>query len=87
MAAGLEAATPIRLQIDDKDVYMADNEAFCVLNPSRLANVLIVTDYNKPLELAAATDRMKKIGEYEFVDRDFLEEKKYQDNAAWEFTT
>jgi hypothetical protein len=82
IAAGLEDATPIRLQIDEEDVYMLDNEAFCVLNPARLANVLIVTDYNEALELACDTDRMKKIGEYEFVDRDFLEEKEYKDNAA-----
>ncbi len=82
IAAGLEKATPIRLKIDDDDVYMLDNEAYCVLNPARLANVLIVTDFNRPLELATSTDRMKKLAEIEFQDRDFLKEKTYQDNAT-----
>ncbi|MFT5304071.1 MAG: hypothetical protein ACI814_004895 [Mariniblastus sp.] len=82
LASTLDTATPIRLVIDDQDVYMLDNEAHCVLNPTRLARVLIVTDYNKPLEFAVATDRMKKIGNFEFADRDYLKDKIYQDNAA-----
>lgn len=82
MAAGLEVATPIRLEIDDQDVYMQDNKAFVVLNPARLANVLIVSDYNPALEHATSTDRMKKLAEIEFKDRDFLKEKTYKDNAA-----
>ena len=82
LAAGLEVATPIRLQIDDDDVYMLDNQAYCVLNPARLAKVLVVTDFNPSLVHATSTDRMKKLADYEFRDRDFLKEKTYQDNAA-----
>jgi len=82
LAPGLEVATPIRLQIDDEDVYMLDNQAYCVLNPARLAKVLVVTDFNPSLVHATSTERMKKLAEYEFRDRDFLKEKTYQDNAA-----
>lgn len=82
MAAGLEAATPIRLRIDDEDVYMQDNEAFCVLNPARLAKVLIVTDHNPSLVHATSTDRMKKLADIEIQDREYLKEKTYKDNAA-----
>ena len=78
----LERATPIRLEIDDADVYMQDNVASCVLNPPRLSKVLIVSDYNKYLEWATSTDSVKLIAEIEFEDRDFLKGKTYKDNAT-----
>ena len=82
VAAVLESAAPIRFKIDEPDEYLLDNEAFCVLNPARLTNILVVTDYNPALKLASSTDRLKKIANIEFAERKFLEDKEYQTNAA-----
>ncbi|MDA7878725.1 BatA and WFA domain-containing protein [Mariniblastus sp.] len=82
VAGVLESAAPIRFKIDEADEYLLDNEAYCVLNPSRLTNVLVVTDYNPALKLASSTDRLKKIAKVTFVERSFLKEKDYQTNAA-----
>ena len=82
VAGVLETATPIRIKIDDSDAYLLDNEAYCVLNPSRLTNILVVTDYNPALKLATSTERLKKIANVEFADRSFLKEKQFQTNAA-----
>ncbi len=80
--AGLEEATPIRLKIDDKDTYMQDNEAFCVLNPPRIANVLIVSDYNNYLRFATSTEPIKKFAVIEFERRDFLDSKEYKEKST-----
>ncbi len=82
VAAVLESAAPIRFKIDAPDDYLLDNEAYCVLNPSRLTNILVVTDYNPALKLASSTDRLKKIANVKFSERSFLKEKEYQTNAA-----
>lgn len=79
---GLEDATPIRLVIEDKDVYMQDNEAFCVLNPPRIANVLIVSDYNNYLRFATSTDSIKKVANIEFETRDFLDSKEFKEKST-----
>ena len=79
---GLQQATPIRLKIDDEDVYMQDNEAFCVLNPPRIANVLIVSSYNNYLRFATATEPIKKFATVEFEEPDFLESKEYKQKST-----
>ena len=78
----LEAAKKIKLQIDDKDVYMQDNEAFCILNPPRTANVLVVTDLNDYLKLAMSTTSISKLAVVNYEDRDFLETKEYREAAT-----
>jgi hypothetical protein len=85
LMSGLEHATPIRLEIEDQDDYLQDNTAHCILNPPRMANVLIVSDYNKYLELVTKTDRIEKIANVQFEDRVYLSDKKYQERAALGF--
>lgn len=79
---GLDEAIPIRLTIEDEDIFMQDNEAFCVLNPPRIANVLIVSDYNNYLKYATSTEPIKKFATIEFEDRDFLETKEYKEKST-----
>ena len=83
--SGLEKATPIRLVIDDEDIYMQDNSAYCILNPPRVANVLIVSDYNKYLELVTQTDRIQKIAKVQYEDREYLKDKQYLERATLGF--
>ncbi|MFK7766965.1 MAG: BatA and WFA domain-containing protein [Mariniblastus sp.] len=85
---GLEKATPIKLQIDDKDIYMQDNVAHCVLNPPRISRILVVSDFNRMdaafsyLRLALNTGWSKKLSQIEYEDRDFLKDPKFKENAA-----
>lgn len=81
-ATGIESAIPIRLEIEDEDVYMQDNVAHTVLNPARLASVLIVSDYNRFIEYALNTDFMDKVATIQFEDRDFLKDESYIKNAT-----
>jgi hypothetical protein len=83
--SGLEKATPIRLEIDNKDVYMQDNVAHCILNPPRLATVLVVSDYDFYLRLALTTPQMSKVAKIQFENRDYIKDKEYQDRAALGF--
>lgn len=82
LVAGLEVATPIRLEIENKDVYQQDNIAHCILNPPRMANVLIVSDYNRYLELVTKTDRVQKLAHVQFEDRDYLKDKTYLERST-----
>jgi hypothetical protein len=81
----LDKATPIRMVIDDEDIYMQDNSAYCILNPPRVANVLVVSDYNKYLELVTQTDRIQKIAKVQYEDREYLKDKKYVERATLGF--
>jgi len=79
---GLESAEKIRLQIDENDFYMQDNNAYCVLNPPKQANILVVTDSNEYLEFAMSTSAVSKLANVEFEDRDFLKNKDYKERAT-----
>ena len=79
---GLESAEKIRLQIDEKDFYMQDNNAYCVLNPPKQANILIVTDSNEYLEYAMSTSAVSKLANVEFEDRDFLKDNTYKERST-----
>ncbi len=85
---GLEQATPIKLQIEEKDLYMQDNIAHCVLNPPRISRILVVSDFNRSdapysyLRLALNTGWAKKLSQIDYEDRKFLETEKYKENAA-----
>ncbi len=85
---GLEQATPIKLQIEEKDLYMQDNIAHCVLNPPRISRILVVSDFNRSdapysyLRLALNTAWTKKLSQIDYEDRKFLETEKYKENAA-----
>jgi hypothetical protein len=82
LMAGLEEPTPIRLQIENEDVYMQDNVAYCVLNPPRLVNALIVTDYNQYLQLVMKTERVSKLAQVQFENRSYLKDKTYLERAT-----
>ena len=79
---GLESAEKIRLQIDEKDFYMQDNNAYCVLNPPKQANILVVTDSNEYLEFAMSTGAVSKLANVEFENRDFLKDNTYKERAT-----
>jgi hypothetical protein len=81
-ATELESAVPIRLEIEDKDVYMQDNVAYTVLNPARMATILVVSDYNKYLEYAFNTSFIEKVATIQFEDRDYLKDEEYLKSAA-----
>ncbi len=82
LVADLTTPVPVRVEIDDKDVYAQDNVAYTVLNPPRLANVLVVTELNRFLETACKTSAMKKLAEIEFVPESFMNEKEFLENAT-----
>lgn len=79
---GLEKATQVKLKLDDDDIYMQDNQAFCVLNPPRMTNVLVVSDLNEYLEYALSTKAIAKMSEVQFEDRDFVEGDEYKERAT-----
>ena len=81
-ANGLEQSVAIRLEIEDKDIYMQDNVAYAVLNPARLSSILVVSDYNQYLEYALNTDFIGKVASIQFEDRDFIEGEKFKESAA-----
>lgn len=85
LMSGLEKATSIRLKIETPDVYLQDNQAFCILNPPRVANVLVVSDYNKYLDLVTKTDRVRKIANLQLEDRSYLNDKVYLERATLGF--
>lgn len=82
LMAGLEEPAPIRLQIENEDVYMQDNIAHCILNPPRMVNVLIITDYNQYLQLVTKTDRISKLAQVQFENRSYLKDKTYLERAT-----
>ncbi len=73
----LESPVPVRIEIKDKDVYMLDNVVYGVIEPPRQANVLVITRYNKFLEIVMATDRIKKLANVEFQPPEFMKDNKY----------
>ena len=79
---GLDSAKEIRLQIDESDFFMQDNNAFCVLNPPKQANILVVTDSNRYLEYAMSTSAVSKLANVEFEDRVFLKDNDYKERAT-----
>lgn len=79
---GLESAEQIRLEIDESDFYMQDNSAFCVLNPPKQANILVVTDSNQYLQYAMSTSAVSKLANVEFEDRVFLKDNVYKGRAT-----
>lgn len=81
----VDNAIPIRLKIETEDIYLQDNEAFSVLNPARLANVLVVSDQPRYFRIAMATDRVGKIAKVQIEDRAFLDDKTFQEQSALGF--
>ncbi len=78
LSGRIEQSIPIRLQIDSPDLYAQDNQAHCVLNPPRLSNVLIVSEQEKYLRLAAETDRAGKLAQVRFESPAFLNDSEYE---------
>ena len=84
-AGRVDQPIPIRVQIDSPDVYALDNVAHCVLNPPRLSSVLIVSEDQKYLQLAAKTDRVKKLANVQFESPNFLKEPEYEKQTTLGF--
>jgi uncharacterized protein YegL len=73
----------LRLEVDYKDHLPLDNTAFAVLSSARPARILVVTSGDSTaLRLALSTEEAQKISQTEFVAPSYLEDKKYQDDAA-----
>lgn len=73
----------LRLEIDYKDQLPIDNTACAVLNAARPARILVVSSGESgALRLALTTDEAQKISQVEFVEPSYLDQKKYQDDAA-----
>ncbi len=85
LASRLTEPTAVRLAIEEADDYLIDNVAYCVLNPPRASNVLIVTDYNPYLRLVTQTEHVSKIANIQFEDRDYLDSQEYQQRSTLGF--
>ena len=85
LSGRVEQSIPIRIQIDTADVYDLDNRAVCVLNPPRLANVLIVSEEEKYLRLAAKTDRVSKLANVRFESPEYLKTPDYEQQTTLGF--
>lgn len=73
----------LMLEVDYKDQLAIDNKAYAVLSAARPARILVVTSGEATaLRLALSTEEAQKISQTEFVAPTYLEEKKYQDDAA-----
>jgi hypothetical protein len=73
----------LRLEVDYKDQLPLDNTAYAVLSTARPARILAATDGHFPaLNWALTTEEAQKISQTEFVKPSYLDEKKYQDDAA-----
>jgi hypothetical protein len=82
LMVGLDEPTPIKLRIENEDVYMQDNIAYCVLSPPRMINALVVSDYNQYLQMVLKTDRVAKIASVQFEPRSYLKDNVYLERAT-----
>ncbi|MEM7783204.1 MAG: BatA and WFA domain-containing protein [Planctomycetota bacterium] len=81
-ATGLESPVPIRLEIENEDIYPIDNVAHAVLNPANLANVLVISDYPKYLRFAMGTEFIEKVSNIEFENRSILEDEDFKKDSV-----
>ncbi len=71
-----EMNTPNKL-----DALRQDDSAFAALNDSRPGRVLVVTPGNTALEVALATERMRKLGAIEIQSPEVLQTAQYKKDA------
>lgn len=76
-AAAVEQPTTLRLEIDNEDVFMLDNEAFAVLNPPRKSNVIVISENMDYFRYACGTDAIKKRTNVEFHGAEYLKDEEY----------
>ncbi len=72
----------LRLRATTDDHLAIDDEAFAAVEPSRRAEVLVVTPGNEPLELALATDAALELAATTVQGPEFLESADYRAGAA-----
>ncbi|MEM9364516.1 MAG: BatA and WFA domain-containing protein [Planctomycetota bacterium] len=77
-----DQAIGLRLVLEQEDALETDNRAFAALTPSGRVSVLMVTDENRPLELAFSTSKCAQIADLEVVPTDFLETDAFQKRAT-----
>ncbi len=70
-------ASELRLVIDRKDQLQIDNTAYAVFSPPRRVNVLLVSDGNRPLEVALQTDQAKRLCKLEQQPPAYLKDAKF----------
>lgn len=80
-ATNVDRSIPIKLVIEDEDVYLQDNTANTVLNPPKMLNVLVVSDDAGFLEYAMTTDRLQKFAITEFQKRSYVRSKEYKNRS------
>ncbi|MEM7454355.1 MAG: BatA and WFA domain-containing protein [Planctomycetota bacterium] len=73
----MSGPVPVRLEIENDDVYKQDNSGYAVLNPPRLPNVLVITDYNRYLEMVCNDE----LGRFDFQPESFIEDDRYLKDA------
>lgn len=77
----VEEPTQVRLEIDQDDIYMLDNEAFGALNPPGKAEVLVISADNPYFEFACSTDLIEKQANVRFEDWEYLKDKEYLEKS------
>jgi hypothetical protein len=82
---GLDSPTPVRLKIENDDVYLQDNVAFCVLNPPRSVKTLVISDDNQYLRLVMSTNQLAKLAQVQFEPRSYLKDKVYLERSTLGF--
>lgn len=72
----------LRLEMEAKDDFKVDNQAFAVLDVTQRANLLLITAGNVFLESALETDRIKKYADVKKTTPAYLETEEYKKEAA-----
>ncbi|HEV2971531.1 MAG TPA: VWA domain-containing protein, partial [Pirellulales bacterium] len=72
----------LRLAVTTPDVFMQDNQAWAVINPSRRARVLLVTSGNEPLQRALTVPSAQQWAEVTEIKPDALKNPEQKKLAA-----
>ncbi|MBN2476605.1 MAG: BatA and WFA domain-containing protein [Pirellulales bacterium] len=72
----------LKLKARTDDDLADDDEACVVVNPPRLARVLLVTTGDEPLEFGLQTELTKTVAEVTIEPPEFLKKREYLDRAA-----
>jgi hypothetical protein len=72
----------LRLNVATPDVFMLDNQAWAIINPSRRARVLLVTSGNEPLERALTVPSAQQWAEVTVEKPSELTGEAYRKEAA-----
>ena len=71
----------VRMEIDRPDDLAIDNVAHGVLSRPEQSQVLVISDYNRYLEMGMLTERIRKLASIEFKSASFMDSKDYENLA------